>query len=179
MLDLYYATERPLPADPEEICRRICANTPAEREAVALILREFFKREARLNQHGGKAVATQRRVEGEIKKYKEMVKLGKINGVKGGRPKTKNNHTPNPQLTQNNHIQIQNQIQNQRKSNTTPLPPVNGGTEILYWCNETIQVRMGRKKRLPKLDAFHGGRAGDVVAFLNRSGFHAEIVTMQ
>ncbi len=117
MLDLYYGTEEPLPYEVNEICRKIGARTLDEKQAVALILREFFQKEARRNQHGGKLVATHRRVEREILEYKEWVKIARINGLKGGRPKTIKNHTPNQTLTQNNHSHTHTQdasTQNQK-----------------------------------------------------------------
>jgi hypothetical protein len=39
-----------------------------------------------------------------------------------------------------------------------------------------IGVRMGRRRRLPNLTAYQGARAADVVSFLNRKGFLAEII---
>jgi len=57
----------------------------------------------------------------------------------------------------------------------TPLPPARGGQESFSWCGETVVVEMGAKRRLPKLDAYQGARAMDVVEFLNRQGFPAKI----
>jgi uncharacterized protein YdaU (DUF1376 family) len=58
----------------------------------------------------------------------------------------------------------------------TPLPPASGGKQTFNWCGQTILVEMGRKHRLPNLSAYEGGMAYDVVNFLNRKGFRAEIV---
>jgi hypothetical protein len=38
---------------------------------------------------------------------------------------------------------------------------------------------MGRKRRIPSLERCIGGRAVDVVEYLARNGFAAEIVRMQ
>jgi hypothetical protein len=66
-----------------------------------------------------------------------------------------------------------------KKVKSPPYPPP-GGTEIFFeWARKTIAVRMGRKKRLPNLDAYQGGMAWDVVEFLHRKGFQARIVTVQ
>lgn len=186
LLDLYYGSEEPLPYDLEEICRRTGARSKQEREAIASILRQFFKKEARANQHGSRLVATQRRVEGEIAEYKRIVKIGKINGLKGGRPKTKNNHTPFENETQINHSQNQNQSHNAGNGQAvpplkdSPLPPAVAGDEKFFeWARETVAVRMGQRRRLPSFDAYQGGRADDLVQFLNRKGFQARIVRVQ
>lgn len=42
MLDRYYTTERALPADLGELCRVVGARTREERQAVEVVLREFF-----------------------------------------------------------------------------------------------------------------------------------------
>ena len=67
------------------------------------------------------------------------------------------------------------------KSKPTPLPPTDvGGTESCFeFCRETIAVKMGRRKRLPSLEAYGGARAIDVVEFLCRRGFPARIVSVQ
>lgn len=61
-------------------------------------------------------------------------------------------------------------------STKTPLPPVTGGQQIFEWCGQAISVDMGRKRRLPNLSAYEGGMARDVVEFLTRRGFPAQIV---
>jgi hypothetical protein len=58
----------------------------------------------------------------------------------------------------------------------TPLPPVNGGkTKYLSWWDGTIEIEMGRKRRVPNLDAYQGGGSRDVIEFLNRRGFPARL----
>ena len=42
MLELYYDTEQPLNSDPKKIARRVLAITDDEREAINLVLEEFF-----------------------------------------------------------------------------------------------------------------------------------------
>lgn len=44
MLDLYYASEKPLPLDNDGLCRLIQAKSKLERDAVATVLQEFFLR---------------------------------------------------------------------------------------------------------------------------------------
>lgn len=42
MLDTYYTTEKPLPLDERAVCRLVLATTESQREAVAVVLQEFF-----------------------------------------------------------------------------------------------------------------------------------------
>lgn len=44
MLDLYYASEKPLPLDNDGLCRLIQAKSKLERDAVGTVLKEFFLR---------------------------------------------------------------------------------------------------------------------------------------
>ena len=43
LLDTYYTSEKPLPADLRVVCRLVLAQTDAQREAVRVVLEEFFK----------------------------------------------------------------------------------------------------------------------------------------
>lgn len=43
LLDTYYTTEKPLPADLRAVCRLVLANTDEQREAVRVVLDEFFE----------------------------------------------------------------------------------------------------------------------------------------
>jgi uncharacterized protein YdaU (DUF1376 family) len=43
LLDTYYITEKPLPADLRSVCRLVLATTESQREAVRVVLAEFFK----------------------------------------------------------------------------------------------------------------------------------------
>lgn len=71
-------------------------------------------------------------------------------------------------------------IASARSKPTPPTPPPPRGEEVVFeWARETIAVRMGKKKRLPNLEALHGGRAGEVVNFLIRHGFPSRIVSVQ
>lgn len=77
LLDRYYATEFPIPADQaHRICR---ARTKEEREAVDTVLEEFFSLEDGVYKQG--------RVEGEIEKARARIDSARSNGKRGGRPK--------------------------------------------------------------------------------------------
>jgi hypothetical protein len=66
------------------------------------------------------------------------------------------------------------------KSTTTPLPPANAGAiQYLAWMNETIEIRMGRRRRLPKLEAYQGSMAYVVAEVLTEKGYPARIVREQ
>ena len=43
LLDTYYTTEKPLPVDQRAVCRLVLATTEAQREAVRVVLDEFFE----------------------------------------------------------------------------------------------------------------------------------------
>jgi uncharacterized protein YdaU (DUF1376 family) len=43
LLDVYYTTEKPLPADLRAVCRLVLATTDSQREAVRVVLEEFFE----------------------------------------------------------------------------------------------------------------------------------------
>ncbi len=43
LLDTYYTTEKPLPADLRAVCRLVLATTDSQREAVKVVLEEFFQ----------------------------------------------------------------------------------------------------------------------------------------
>lgn len=80
MLDLYYASEKPLPLDPVWICRLVRAEHETEREAVKFILEQFFEQK----EDGWHS----KRADAEIKAAYRRSKAARLNGKKGGRPKT-------------------------------------------------------------------------------------------
>lgn len=86
LLDLYYTTEKPLPADRVESL--ILIRTAPEKKSVRKILNEFFKRRATSWFHS--------RCDKEIKKLSSKCKISQENGKKGGRPKTQSEPTNNP-----------------------------------------------------------------------------------
>ncbi|HYN54375.1 MAG TPA: YdaU family protein [Methylotenera sp.] len=87
LLDHYYATEQPLPADFDACCRIARAMTKDERKAVLSILKQFFK----LTDAG----YVQGRAEKEIADAQPAMVSARLNGQKGGRPKKPKNETPN------------------------------------------------------------------------------------
>jgi uncharacterized protein YdaU (DUF1376 family) len=79
LLDVYYTTEKPLPADERAVFRLIGARSDDEREAAHNMLAEFFRLEAD-GWHQG-------RCDEEIAKKDEKSAKNQITGKMGGRPK--------------------------------------------------------------------------------------------
>lgn len=79
LLDLYYQTERPLPADLAAVQRLVGARVDEEKAATEVVLREFFV----LADDGWH----QARADREITAYQARVETARANGTKsGGRP---------------------------------------------------------------------------------------------
>lgn len=79
LLRVYYATEKPIPADIVEACRKARCTTATQRAAVGTVLREFFE----LRSDGWH----QKRCDEEIAHYNAVCEKARKNGKKGGRPK--------------------------------------------------------------------------------------------
>lgn len=73
---------------------------------------------------------------------------------------------------------FQRSVRNQELE-PSPLPPSGGQVQLIPWWDGTIEVQIGRRKRIPKLSNYEGGRAADVIEFLGRHGFSARIVPNQ
>lgn len=88
LLDICYATEKPLPADISQVCRLARATKPAHRAAVETVLQEFFVLEADgWHQH---------RCDEELALATERARRARENGTQGGRPRKPRN---NPEET--------------------------------------------------------------------------------
>ena len=77
MLDLYYASERPLPLNRDGLYRLLRARTKEERKAVDIVLQEFFVE--------GETGWRQKRCDGEIERAQDRILTARENGKKGGR----------------------------------------------------------------------------------------------
>lgn len=95
MLDLYYLSEKPLPADHDSLCRKIGARTKEEKEAVRAVGNEFFYFDGE--------ILRQTRCDEELIAYQNMVQANINNGKKGGRPRKflaeEEKPKPNPKIT--------------------------------------------------------------------------------
>jgi uncharacterized protein YdaU (DUF1376 family) len=99
MLDRYYLSEEPLPADINKLCRLVRATTMPERAAVKAVADEFFT-------HDGDTLR-QIRCDEEILKYQHNAEKNKANGKKGGRPA---NSLKVPQGTKPSGLVIENPV---------------------------------------------------------------------
>jgi uncharacterized protein YdaU (DUF1376 family) len=88
MLDVYYASEKPLPLDFDWLCRLVRAREILEREAVSAVLQQFFEK-CEDGYHN-------KRANEEIRKGRKRIKAAKSNGKTGGRPKTQRVSENNP-----------------------------------------------------------------------------------
>ncbi|WP_368641744.1 DUF1376 domain-containing protein [Castellaniella ginsengisoli] len=130
LLDLYYSTEKPLPAERKAVYRLARARAPEEQEAVDIILDEFFDEASDGWRHA--------RCDEEIEKARVAVERSRANGKKGGRPrKQEPNDNPtgssddgngNPPETQQviSGLAKQNpdETQGEPRENLTPKPPL-------------------------------------------------------
>lgn len=82
LIDLYYSRELPIPADQTKTFRLTRALSKDEREAVKVVLDEFFK----LTEDGW----VHERCDTEIKKAQVLTARSKANGMKGGRKPKQN-----------------------------------------------------------------------------------------
>lgn len=114
MLDLYYASERPLPLNREGLCRLVRAHSEEEKIAVSVVLGEFFTET--------KKGWIQKRVEIEIVKAKTRTQAAQENGKKGGRPLTQpvSQHEPS-----NNPTGLRPETQVKAPNNQKPLTKTN------------------------------------------------------
>lgn len=80
LLDQYYVHEKPLPLDRREVYRMAVAATPAERKAVDYIITKYFSEQPD-GWHN-------KRADEEIARYRMLAEKARINGQRGGRPRT-------------------------------------------------------------------------------------------
>lgn len=126
LLDVYYSTEQPLPADIATLCRLVRAKTRAEKRAVESVTREFFQL--------CDGAWRQKRCDCEIAKSKTRIRNSQINGKIGGRPITQQVSESNPvglpPETQNEPVYQKPITNNQSKpssaADATRRPPLNG-----------------------------------------------------
>jgi uncharacterized protein YdaU (DUF1376 family) len=74
LLDTYYTTEKPLPAELRAVCRLVLATTESQREAVEQVLKEFFE----LTELGW----VNRRADAEIAEMQERQQIAKAKANK-------------------------------------------------------------------------------------------------
>lgn len=112
LLDLYYDTEQPIPTDIPLVSRRIRMGS----EVTGLVLKEFFILDGNCYRS--------RRADQEIAEYHAYLTKQKLNGAKGGRPKSRMNAEDKPTV---NPVVNPDQTQNNPKHKplTTNHKPIN------------------------------------------------------
>lgn len=85
LLDYYYAEERPIPLDMDEVYRMVRALLPEERRAVVKVLSKYFDK-MEDGYHNARA-------DEEISAASKVIETAKENGKLGGRPKKTNMET--------------------------------------------------------------------------------------
>lgn len=150
LLDEYYHSEKPLPADKELLYKRLCARTTEEKWAIDSVLEQFFSQYSYDLLRNKFVCFRQKRADREIVEYWEQCKRNRINGVKGGRPKSARKPTGNPLATQNNpnRSRIRIRIKAEKDKSIAASPPV----DLPAWVPESTWkcfVDMRERMRAP------------------------------
>jgi uncharacterized protein YdaU (DUF1376 family) len=116
LLDVYYATEKPL--DPAKVNTIARAMTPAERRAVASVVEQYFYLGDDGRLHNEKA---DEELGVAIPKLEKLREVAQVNGKKGGRPKGSGKKTsagssdkPNPVISEPNPVSKNNPNESNR-----------------------------------------------------------------
>jgi uncharacterized protein YdaU (DUF1376 family) len=148
MLDLYYASEKPLPLDPVWVSRLVRAESQQEREAVQFVLDHFFEK----CEDGWR----NKRADAEIRSAIKRTKAARTNGKRGGRPITQRVTTglakTNPTETQVKAPNNQKPITNNQDQRTDRSPQRSRGSRLPPdWKPSEILEAWAVKER-PDLD---------------------------
>lgn len=84
LIDAYYAEEKPLPLDREELYLMARATNKVERDAVDSVVRRFFQETPDGYRH--------KRIDEEISKAQAKAEANRANGKSGGRPPKAKTH---------------------------------------------------------------------------------------
>lgn len=109
MLDLYYLNDGPLCSDTKRLAKQI--GMAGEEDAIAFVLSEFFTLDGDAYRNS--------RADKEIASYAEKAEKSRLNGRKGGRPRTGQQPSNNPEETQQ--VISGNPEESERKGNHKPL----------------------------------------------------------
>lgn len=109
MLDLYYLNDGPLCSDTKRLAKQI--GMAGEEDAIAFVLSEFFTLDGDVYRNS--------RADKEITSYAEKAEKSRLNGRNGGRPRTGQQPSNNPEETQQ--VISGNPEESERKGNHKPL----------------------------------------------------------
>jgi uncharacterized protein YdaU (DUF1376 family) len=127
MLDVCYASEKPLPLETQWVCRLVRATTQEEQDAVHQILGQFWIKRSD-GWHN-------KRADEEITKAIKRIKTAKANGKRGGRKKTQQEPSG---LKNDNPVGLQPSLAHQKpkaksqieKQDAASAAPPNGGSSV-------------------------------------------------
>ena len=147
LLDHYYATEKPLPADFAAVCRICRAMTPEEQAAVRVVADRFFPVTDDGLRHNARA-------DEEIGLASKVIDAAKANGKLGGRPKKPGNNPAGSDLITgiepaNNHPPTTN---HHPPATSHQPPPSMHGIAIPEWVDLPAWsgwMEMRAKKKTP------------------------------
>ena len=131
MLDWYYANERPLPANKDDVYRIARAFTKDEKKATDKVLTDFFS--------ATPAGWIQKRAGEELARYAKQREVNRVLGKKGGRPKKQTEQEPNEnrigfcsqtEQEPNNNPNPESSNTEGAKAKQAPVAPVDFRTEI-------------------------------------------------
>jgi uncharacterized protein YdaU (DUF1376 family) len=142
LLRLYYRLERPLPTDTGEACRLVRAKTSTHRQAVEVILREFFD----LRDDGWH----NKRADEEIASYRRQVTHNREVGTLGGRPRKPGNN-PSGLGVETKVVSGNNPNQEPRTKNQERAEATRGSRLSPEWLPSELLKAWAAKER-PDLD---------------------------
>lgn len=148
LLDHYYATGRPLPADIESLCRICRAQTDGERKVIKAVADQFFP-------VNGDGTRHNKRADQELGEYEQQVTHNRRVGVLGGRPRSNPDDNPddNPEITRVvsgtepgpnplQKLEVRSQklevrsYKPERRSKAQPQPPAAALPELPAWLDK-------------------------------------------
>jgi uncharacterized protein YdaU (DUF1376 family) len=182
LLDKFYSSEKPLPADRKILYAMVRANTKADQKAVESILKQFFSKCS--------TGYTNNRAKREISRSVEISQKRSNAGKQRGK------HPANAEQMLSKLVTPDSRLQTTTKP--TPLPPASGGNgngfhqpqthdemlkdeknyTYLAWGTGHIVIRMGKHKRLftkSQINALVGCSVERMAEHIRAKGIWAEV----
>jgi uncharacterized protein YdaU (DUF1376 family) len=172
LLDTYYATERPLPADDAALCRICRAFGTAEQKAVKAVADQFFPVASDGLRHS-------RKCDEVIADAQKRINAAKANGKKGGRPqKLKTEEIPKTNPSDNptgNPVGFDQLTQRQSSPTPAPIPKEESGAVV---DSTVVGGTDGDGRTAPRLPDIPNPptEIGHWCSFFIREGFDADKV---
>ena len=139
LLDQYYSTIKPLPADIASLCKICRATEPHERDAVTSVAAQFFPIAADGLRHN-------KRADEEIIRWNAQAEVNREIGKRGGRPRK----TDSVSSKEPNGFPENNRIGSDQETEPKPLPEVRSQKlEVINQKPEKKDPTAGRKTNRP------------------------------